>query len=62
MRKLSLALTVLALTLGIAQMAPAAANTNPKQCRDLCSRVRCASPTVCGLYTDASGQTVCGCH
>lgn len=61
MRKLSLALTVLALTLGIANLAPAA-NITPKQCQDLCSRVRCAYPTVCGLYTDASGQTACGCH
>jgi hypothetical protein len=62
MRKLSLALTVLALTVGITKMAPAATNITPKQCQDLCSRVRCASPTVCGLYTDASGQVVCGCH
>lgn len=62
MRRLSLVLTVLALTLGIAQTAPADPGVTPKQCQDLCSRVRCAYPTVCGLYTNSTGQTACGCH
>jgi hypothetical protein len=62
MRKLSLALAVLALTFGVAQTAPAASTITPKQCQDLCSRVRCAYPTTCGLYTDANGDTACGCH
>ncbi|HYO15162.1 MAG TPA: hypothetical protein VE685_18355 [Thermoanaerobaculia bacterium] len=60
--RLILAFAVVALTLGIAQMAPASSGITPKECEDLCSRVRCASPTVCGLYIDASGERACGCH
>ena len=60
--RLTLAFAVVALTFGIVEMAPASQGTTPKQCQDLCSRVRCAYPTTCGPYTDASGQTVCGCH
>lgn len=60
--RLTLAFAVLALTLGISAMAPASAAVPPKQCQDFCSRVRCAYPTTCGPYTDANGQTVCGCH
>lgn len=60
--RLVLAFAVVALTLGIVEMAPASSGITPKECQDLCSRVRCAYPTVCGLYTDASGDTACGCH
>jgi hypothetical protein len=60
--RLILAFTAIALTLGVAQMAPAGQPITPKQCDDLCSRVRCAYPTTCGLYVDANGQTACGCH
>lgn len=59
--RLFLACTALALTFGIAKTAPAQQG-GPHQCDDLCSRVRCAAPTVCGLYTDANGDKVCGCH
>lgn len=59
--RLTLAFAVVALTFGIVGTAPAQQG-GPNQCDDFCSRVRCAYPTVCGLYTDASGEKVCGCH
>jgi hypothetical protein len=57
-----LALALVALTLGITHTVPAAQAAKPNACDDLCSRVRCAYPTVCGPYIDASGQQACGCH
>jgi hypothetical protein len=62
MRRLPLALTVLALTLGIANIVPPPSSTTRDVCQDLCARVRCAYPTTCGPYIDASGQPACGCH
>jgi hypothetical protein len=58
--RLLLAFAAIALTFG-ATTAPAQQG-GPNQCNDFCSRVRCAAPTVCGLYTDANGDKVCGCH
>jgi hypothetical protein len=56
--RLFFALAVLALTLTVrpSQAAP------PNQCSAFCATVRCLSGYVCGLYTNSSGQTVCGCH
>lgn len=34
----------------------------PQQCSAFCAVVRCLDGYVCGLYTNSSGQTVCGCH
>jgi hypothetical protein len=33
-----------------------------KECLDLCARVLCAEPQVCGPYTGADGKPACGCH
>jgi hypothetical protein len=52
--KLIFALTLFALTL--------AQNVSPSQCSAFCARVRCIGGQICGLYTNAQGQTVCGCH
>lgn len=63
--KLIFALTVFALSLGFADLRPmpsVEAATTPQQCSALCSRVRCIGGYACGLYTNSSGQTVCGCH
>ena len=57
-----LALGVFALSLGLAEMAPAASSITSQQCLSFCARVRCAYPNVCGLYTNANGVTACGCH
>lgn len=52
-----LALAAFALTLGIAQTAPAA----PDPCLSFCAVAFC--PTgACGLHTNSSGQLVCGCY
>ena len=54
--RLTLALAVFALTLGIARTAPAAADP----CLSFCAVAFC--PTGgCGLHTNAQGQKVCGC-
>jgi hypothetical protein len=55
--RLSFAFAVLVLSLGLTP-APAA----PTQCSAFCATVRCIGGYVCGLYTNSSGQTVCGCH
>lgn len=39
-----------------------ASAVSPKTCADFCAAARCMSGYTCGLYVDASGQTVCGCH
>jgi len=57
--KLSFALAILVFSLGLA---PAPAATTPSQCSNFCARARCIGGYVCGLYTNSSGQTVCGCH
>lgn len=56
--KLPFALALLGFTLALAP-APAAV---PKTCSSFCATVRCIGGYVCGLYTNSSGQTVCGCH
>jgi hypothetical protein len=33
-----------------------------KSCLSFCSKVLCVEPQTCGLYTDGSGKTACGCH
>lgn len=33
-----------------------------RQCLQFCSRVLCANPQTCGVYTNSSGQRACGCH
>ncbi len=54
--RLTLAFAILALTLGIARTAPAAADP----CLSFCAIAFC--PTGgCGLHTNSSGQRVCGC-
>ena len=59
--RITLALAVVALNFGLVSLASAV--TPPKTCQDFCATVRCAywAPT-CGLYVNAEGQTVCGCH
>jgi len=52
--KLVLMLALLALTQAL--------SIAPSQCSSYCSRVRCMGDQICGLYTNAQGQTVCGCH
>ena len=64
--KLSFALTILALSLA-AQPAPSPSPDQPvaitpEKCASLCARILCVPYQTCGLYTNASGQTVCGCH
>lgn len=64
--KLSFVLAALALSLAT-QPAPSPAPDQPvaitpEQCLSLCARVLCVAPQTCGLYTNSSGQTVCGCH
>ncbi|HEY9421905.1 MAG TPA: hypothetical protein VIW92_10870 [Thermoanaerobaculia bacterium] len=58
--RITLALAVIALNFGIVNLASAV--QTPKWCQDICATVRCAYPTTCGVYTDANGQTACGCH
>jgi hypothetical protein len=62
--KLSLLLTAFALVLTVAQSQPARfeQGISSQQCSSYCSRVRCIGDYICGLYTNSSGQTVCGCH
>jgi hypothetical protein len=38
------------------------ATPTPQQCAAFCARVRCIGEQVCGLFVNAAGQTVCGCH
>lgn len=52
----TLAFAVFALALGSAQTAPAA-----DPCLSFCARAFCPSG-ACGLHTNSSGQTVCGCY
>lgn len=59
--RLILALAVVALNIGIVNLASAA--QTPKWCQDICATVRCASTApTCGLYVNAEGDVVCGCH
>ena len=62
--KLTFALSVFALALALPglQPAPSKTATTPQQCSAFCAKVRCIGGYVCGLYTNSSGQTVCGCH
>jgi len=53
--KLVLALALFALTLALNV-------PQQHQCSSFCSRVRCIGEQICGLYTNAEGETVCGCH
>ena len=57
--KLSFAFAVLVFSLALT---PAPAATTTSQCSDFCARARCIGGYVCGLYTNSTGQTVCGCH
>jgi hypothetical protein len=62
--KLTFALTAFALTLALGdlRLAPSVqAATTPLQCAAFCMRALCPGQ-ACGLYTNSSGQTVCGCH
>jgi len=59
---LTLALAVFALSLGIAQMAPAAI-APPSKCEQFCWTVRCLdTKPFCGNYINENGQLACGCH
>jgi len=60
--KLTLLLTAFALTLAITAPPPFEQGINQQQCSSYCSRVRCIGDYICGLYTNSSGDTVCGCH
>ena len=60
--KLTLLLTAFALTLAIKAPSPFEQNITAQQCSSYCSRVRCIGDYVCGLYTNSSGETACGCH
>jgi len=56
-----LALAVVAMNFGVVNLA--SAQKTPKWCEDICATVRCASTApTCGIYVDANGNTVCGCH
>lgn len=62
--KLSFVLAVLALSLTV-QPVPSPDEPvaiTPEKCASFCARVLCVPYQTCGLYTNASGQTVCGCH
>jgi hypothetical protein len=54
--KLIFAVALVALTLALE---PAQSQTS---CSAFCAKVRCIGGYICGLYTNSSGQTVCGCH
>lgn len=57
--RLFFALAAFALTLAAM---PGNASGQTKTCSQFCATVRCIGDYVCGLYTNSSGQTVCGCH
>jgi hypothetical protein len=57
--RLSFAFAVLVLSFALT---PAPAASVSTQCSSFCATVRCIGGYVCGLYTNSSGQTVCGCH
>lgn len=57
--RLFFALAAFALALTVT---PSQAAIAPKQCSAFCATVRCIGDYVCGLYTNSSGETVCGCH
>lgn len=62
--KLTFALTAFVLTLTLADLRPVPSvqtAVTPMQCASFCMRALCFGQS-CGLYTDSSGQTVCGCH
>lgn len=58
--RLTLALAAFTLTLGIAEMAPAA--SGPNSCEQFCWIVSCEGSLSCGPYIDSSGQLACGCR
>lgn len=58
--RLFLVCSALALVAGVTDLARAA--VPPKTCSQFCATVRCAYPTTCGPYINASGQPACGCH
>lgn len=57
--KLTFVLILSALALGLK---PAPTSAAPQQCAAFCAIVRCIGGQICGPFTNASGQTVCGCH
>jgi hypothetical protein len=57
--RLFFVLAAFALTLAVT---PSQAALPPKECSAYCATVRCIGDYVCGLYTNSSGATVCGCH
>lgn len=57
--RLFFAFAVFALSLTVK---PSQAAIPPTQCSAFCATVRCIGDYVCGLYTNSSGETVCGCH
>ena len=50
---------VIALFIVALSLQPAQSQTS---CSAFCAKVRCIGGYTCGLYTNSSGQTVCGCH
>lgn len=56
------AVLTLSVTLQPAQSRVATTAVTATQCSSYCSRVRCIGDQICGLYTNSTGQTVCGCH
>lgn len=56
--KIKLIFVMALLALAVA-LQPAQSQTS---CSAYCSKVRCIGDYICGLYTNSSGQTVCGCH
>lgn len=62
--KLTFALAALACTLTLADLRPTLSvqtAITPQQCASFCMRALCFGQK-CGLHTDSTGQTVCGCY
>jgi hypothetical protein len=62
--KLTFALVALAFTLTLGDLRPPLSvqtAITPQQCASFCMRALCFTER-CGLHTDSSGQTVCGCY
>jgi hypothetical protein len=61
--KLSFALAVLAFSVALQPVpTPDQPIGTVKDCAAICARTLCVPNQTCGLYTNGSGQTVCGCH
>ena len=61
--KLAFALTAFALTLTLTGPEPRVEQgVTSLQCASFCMRALCPDGQKCGLHTNSSGETVCGCY